>query len=126
MVIYVGFQRSSRLSSDAVRGQCLATYLFLKPSIKRCQDPLQHLGEICFDPNINRPIKPTFLSHPITVLTDSILDRVLTNPEAIRRLIKWTTKLDEYDVQYQPRAAIKAQALADFLIETSSPELLET
>ncbi|XP_073038113.1 uncharacterized protein [Primulina eburnea] len=30
-------------------------------------------------------------------------------------LVKWTTELGEYDIQYELRTAIKAQALADFL-----------
>ncbi|XP_073030681.1 uncharacterized protein [Primulina eburnea] len=33
-------------------------------------------------------------------------------------LVKWTTELGEYDIPYKPRTDIKAQALADFLVET--------
>ncbi|XP_042465843.1 uncharacterized protein LOC122048323 [Zingiber officinale] len=53
------------------------------------------------------------------------MGRALTNVEVAGRLIKWVTELGEYDIQYQPRTAIKAQALADFLTEvhqTSSEE----
>lgn len=35
------------------------------------------------------------------------------------RLLKWAVKLSEYDIQYKPRAAIKAHALADFIVEAS-------
>ncbi|XP_073298466.1 uncharacterized protein [Primulina huaijiensis] len=38
------------------------------------------------------------------------------------RLIKWITELGEYDIQYEPRTSIKAQALADFLAETVHQE----
>ncbi|XP_042413219.1 uncharacterized protein LOC122002198 [Zingiber officinale] len=71
-------------------------------------------------------LRPYFLSHPITVLTNNTMGRALTNVEVVGWLIKWATKLGEYDIQYQSRTAIKAQALADFLTEvhqTSSEEI---
>lgn len=71
---------------------------------------------------IARRLHPYFLSHPLIVLTNSMLGRVMTNSKALGRLIKWTIKLSEYDIQYQLRTVIKAQALADFLVETSDGE----
>ncbi|XP_073033913.1 uncharacterized protein [Primulina eburnea] len=65
-----------------------------------------------------RRLRPYFLSHPIVVLTNSPLGRILTHSDISGRLVKWTTELGEYDIQYEPRIAIKAQALADFLAET--------
>ncbi|XP_073064019.1 uncharacterized protein [Primulina eburnea] len=65
-----------------------------------------------------RRLRPYFLSHPIVVLTNSPLGRILTHSDMSGRLIKWTTELGEYDIQYEPRTSIKAQALADFLAET--------
>ncbi|XP_073313503.1 uncharacterized protein [Primulina huaijiensis] len=65
-----------------------------------------------------RRLRPCFLSHPIVVLTNSPLGRILTYSDISGRLIKWTTELGEYDIQYEPRTSIKAQALADFLAET--------
>lgn len=53
------------------------------------------------------------------VLTNSGLGYVLFNPKALGHLIKWTTELGEYEIQYQPRAAIKTQALVDFLTEVT-------
>ncbi|XP_073119533.1 uncharacterized protein [Henckelia pumila] len=50
------------------------------------------------------------------------MGRILTHAEISGRLVKWTTELSEYDIQYEPRAAIKAQALADFLAETKHVE----
>ncbi|XP_042401198.1 uncharacterized protein LOC121991255 [Zingiber officinale] len=55
-------------------------------------------------------------------MTNSSLSRVLLNPEASGWLIKWTTELSEFDIQYQPRTAIKAQSLADFVTEVQDPE----
>ncbi|XP_042444044.1 uncharacterized protein LOC122029165 [Zingiber officinale] len=52
------------------------------------------------------------------------MERALTNVEVAGRLIKWATELGEYDIQYQSRTAIKAQALADFLTEGSGVGVL--
>ncbi|XP_073151851.1 uncharacterized protein [Henckelia pumila] len=65
-----------------------------------------------------RKLRPYFLSHPIIVLTNSALGKIAANPDASRRLIKWITELSEYDIKFEPRTAIKAQALAEFLAET--------
>ncbi|XP_073129118.1 uncharacterized protein [Henckelia pumila] len=65
-----------------------------------------------------RKLRPYFLSHPITVLTNSVLGKIATNPDASGRLVRWITELSEYNLKFEPRTAIKAQALADFLAET--------
>ncbi|XP_073152632.1 uncharacterized protein [Henckelia pumila] len=64
-----------------------------------------------------RKLRPYFLSHPITMLTNSVLGKIATNPYASGRLIRWITELSEYDIKFDPQTAIKAQALADFLAE---------
>ena len=37
--------------------------------------------------------------------------------EAAGQLIQWAIELNKFNVKYQPRNAIKAQVLADFIIE---------
>ena len=37
--------------------------------------------------------------------------------EVVRRLIQWAVELSEFDIRYQPKNAIKAQALTDFIAE---------
>ncbi|XP_073120297.1 uncharacterized protein [Henckelia pumila] len=69
-----------------------------------------------------RKLRPYFLSHPIVVLTNSHIGRILTRVDISGRLVKWTTELSEYDIQYAPRMAVKAQALVDFLAETRHME----
>ena len=32
-------------------------------------------------------------------------------------MLKWSVKLGEFDIQYVPRMAIKAQVVADFVLE---------
>ncbi|XP_073152363.1 uncharacterized protein [Henckelia pumila] len=69
-----------------------------------------------------RKLRPYFLSYPIVVLTNSPIGRILSRVDISRRLVKWTTEHSEYDIQYEPRSAIKAQTLADFLAETRHKE----
>ncbi|XP_073298507.1 uncharacterized protein [Primulina huaijiensis] len=68
-----------------------------------------------------RKLRPYFLSHPIVVLTNSPLERIMTHAEISGRMVEWTIELGEYDIEYKPRIAIKAQALTDFLIEMTQP-----
>ncbi|KAK3014466.1 hypothetical protein RJ639_009015 [Escallonia herrerae] len=69
-----------------------------------------------------RRLRPYFQSHTIVVLTDQPLRKVLLSPEASGRLVNWSVELGEFDLQYKPRTAIKAQALADFIVECTLPE----
>ena len=50
-------------------------------------------------------------------MTDHPLKKAMNKLEAAGRLIHWVVELSEFDIQYQPRHVIKAQALADFIAE---------
>ncbi|KAK3023717.1 hypothetical protein RJ639_042727 [Escallonia herrerae] len=69
-----------------------------------------------------RRLRPYFQSHTIIVLTDQPLRKVLMSPGASGRLVNWSVELGEFDLQYKPRTAVKAQALADFIVECTLPE----
>ncbi|XP_073025097.1 uncharacterized protein [Primulina eburnea] len=69
-----------------------------------------------------RKLRPYFLSHPIVVLTNSPLGRIMTHADVSGRIVKWTVELGEYDIEYKPRATIKAQTLSDFLTEMIQPD----
>ncbi|GAA0145877.1 hypothetical protein LIER_42884 [Lithospermum erythrorhizon] len=56
-------------------------------------------------------------SCPIQVLTDQPMKRVIISPQLSRRLITWAIEISELEIFYVPRTSIKAQALADFVIE---------
>ncbi|XP_024046702.1 uncharacterized protein LOC112101040 [Citrus clementina] len=51
------------------------------------------------------------------------LRQILHKPDASGRLVKWAVELSEFDIDYKPRAAIKAQAMADFVAEFAEPEV---
>lgn len=54
-------------------------------------------------------------------MTVQPLQQALLKPEAFGRLLKWSVELSEFDITYRPRAAIKAQTLADFVAECTEP-----
>uniref|UniRef100_A0A2N9GXC3 RNase H type-1 domain-containing protein n=1 Tax=Fagus sylvatica TaxID=28930 RepID=A0A2N9GXC3_FAGSY len=47
--------------------------------------------------------------------------RSMNKPDAAGRLIQWSIEMSEFDIDYRPRTAIKAQALADFIAEFTHP-----
>ena len=48
---------------------------------------------------------------------DQPIRQVLQKAELAGRMIHWSIELTEFDIRYEPRAAIKGQALSDFLVE---------
>ncbi|KAK8957541.1 hypothetical protein KSP39_PZI001125 [Platanthera zijinensis] len=66
-----------------------------------------------------RRLRPYFQAHSIQVVTDQPLKNVLEKPEHSGRLAKWAIELSEFEISYVPRTAIKAQVLADFMIDTT-------
>ncbi|GAA0174904.1 hypothetical protein LIER_28192 [Lithospermum erythrorhizon] len=74
-----------------------------------------------------RKLKAYFESHLIQVVTDQPLKRVLTIPALSGRLTTWAVELSEFELSYIPRINVKAQALVDFVIESTtraSPQAL--
>ncbi|XP_071927641.1 uncharacterized protein [Coffea arabica] len=72
-----------------------------------------------------RKLRTYFQAHPVVVITDQPLKQILSKPESSGRMVKWAVELSEYDLGYQPRTSIKAQALADFIadgVSLGSPE----
>ncbi|XP_057779757.1 uncharacterized protein LOC130998349 [Salvia miltiorrhiza] len=72
-----------------------------------------------------RKLRPYFLSHRVVVRTALPFRQVLGWPDLSGRMVKWAVELGEYDVEYESRTAIKAQALADFIQETTRRPLPE-
>ncbi|GFY91128.1 hypothetical protein Acr_07g0013240 [Actinidia rufa] len=66
-----------------------------------------------------RKLRHYFQAHPIIVLTDQPLKQILQRPDTSGRLLKWSIELSEFHIEYRPRMAIKAQALADFIVEST-------
>uniref|UniRef100_A0A2N9GR51 Uncharacterized protein n=1 Tax=Fagus sylvatica TaxID=28930 RepID=A0A2N9GR51_FAGSY len=69
-----------------------------------------------------RKLRPYFQAHTIILLTNHPLRKAMNKPDAAGRLIQWSIELSEFDIDYRPRTAIKAQALADFIAEFTSKD----
>ncbi|XP_074318638.1 uncharacterized protein LOC141655457 [Silene latifolia] len=60
-------------------------------------------------------LRPYLESHTISVVTNYPLKAIMRKPELSGRMAKWSMHLSSYDLRFEPRAAIKSQALADFV-----------
>ena len=67
----------------------------------------------------SKKLRHYFPAHIINVLTNHPLKKAMNKLEVTGRLIQWAIELNEFDVRYQLRNAIKAQVLADFIAEFS-------
>ncbi|XP_052203997.1 uncharacterized protein LOC127809273 [Diospyros lotus] len=66
-------------------------------------------------------LRPYFEAHHVIVLSSQPLRHVLGKPDLSGRMLKWAVELSAFDINYRPRPAIKAQALADFIVEGTLP-----
>ena len=55
-------------------------------------------------------------------MTDQPIKKSMNKPEAVGRMVQWAIELSHFDIEYHLRVAIKAQALADFNAEFTSPD----
>ncbi|GJZ78029.1 reverse transcriptase domain-containing protein [Tanacetum coccineum] len=62
-------------------------------------------------------LKRYFQAHPIIVITDQPIQQILSRPEVVGRLQKWSIELGEYAIHYRPRVSVKGQILADFIVK---------
>ncbi|XP_043701422.1 uncharacterized protein LOC122651916 [Telopea speciosissima] len=56
------------------------------------------------------------------IVVSTPLKKILAKPDHSGRLVAWCVELGEFDIHYKPRTAIKAQALADFVVECTPLE----
>ncbi|GAA0153686.1 hypothetical protein LIER_11862 [Lithospermum erythrorhizon] len=64
-----------------------------------------------------RKLKPYFEAHPVEVVTNQPLQQMLENLSHSGRIVKWAIELSDFHLCYNPSTSIKAQDLADFMIE---------
>ena len=65
----------------------------------------------------SRKLRHYFQVHVINVMMNHPLKKAMNKLESARRLIQWAIELNEFDIKYQPRNAIKAQVVANFIAE---------
>ena len=54
------------------------------------------------------------------VMTDQPIRKAMSK---LGRMVKWVVELSQFDIEYRLRTTIKAQALADFIVEFTLPNL---
>nr|GEW26420.1 reverse transcriptase domain-containing protein [Tanacetum cinerariifolium] len=62
-------------------------------------------------------LKRYFQAHHITVITDQPIKQIMSRPDVVGRLQKWSIMLGEYNNTYWLRTSVKGQVLANFLAE---------
>ncbi|XP_016192258.1 uncharacterized protein LOC107633136 [Arachis ipaensis] len=67
----------------------------------------------------SRRLRQYFQGHQVIVRTDQAIRQVLQKPDLAGRMMTWAVELSQYDLQYESRHAIKAQVMADFLVEVT-------
>ncbi|XP_057745580.1 uncharacterized protein LOC130963489 [Arachis stenosperma] len=74
----------------------------------------------------SRRLRQYFQGHQVVVRTDQEIRQVLQKPDLAGRMITWAIELSQYDLRYEPRHAIKAQAMADFIVEVTGDPVEDT
>nr|GEW50324.1 reverse transcriptase domain-containing protein [Tanacetum cinerariifolium] len=69
-----------------------------------------------------RRLRRYFQAHPIWVLADKPIKKILTRPKKSKRIDKWAIELEEHDIEYKGCNSVKGHVLADFLARTPSAE----
>ena len=46
----------------------------------------------------------------------------MNKPEVAGKMVQWAIELSQFDIEYHPKTAIKAQALVDFIAEFTFPD----
>jgi hypothetical protein len=62
-----------------------------------------------------RKLQHYFKAHRVRVLTNQPLNNIFKNHDSSGRIGKWAMELSEHVIDFEKRAAIKSQVLADFI-----------
>jgi hypothetical protein len=69
----------------------------------------------------SRKLRHYFQAHRVVVVTSFPLRAILHNSNATGNIAKWAAELAEFQLDFQPRHAMKSQVLADFIVEWTPP-----
>ncbi|XP_074323151.1 uncharacterized protein LOC141660087 [Apium graveolens] len=71
-------------------------------------------------------LRQYFQGREIRLITNQPLRKIIHKPDASGRLVNWAIELSQFNIKFIPRTTIKAQALAEFVVECTFPEIPET
>ncbi|GJU35189.1 reverse transcriptase domain-containing protein, partial [Tanacetum coccineum] len=107
---------SGVLVADRKGKQTLIRYVsWTLHEAERNYAPLEKLA-LCLL-HLSRRLRRYFGAHPIKVITDQPIKKILNKLKASGKLSKYAVELGAYNITYIPWNAIKGQVLADFLNE---------
>ena len=91
---------------------------YLSEVLSASKQNYPHYQKMCYGMYFTaKKLKPYFQEHPVTVVCTAPLAEIIGSRDASGRVAKWAIELAPYTIFYQPRTAIKSQALADFLVD---------
>ncbi|XP_063939916.1 uncharacterized protein LOC135148542 [Daucus carota subsp. sativus] len=70
----------------------------------------------------SRKLRHYFQGREIRIVTDQPLRKIIHKPDISGRLVNWAIELSQFSLTFLPRTAVKAQVLADFVVECNFPE----
>jgi hypothetical protein len=70
---------------------------------------------------VSKKLRHYFQAHRVVVVTSFPLSAILHNSNAIGNIAKWAAELAEFQLDFQPRHAVKSQVLTDFIVEWTPP-----
>lgn len=73
----------------------------------------------------SKKLRLYFEAHIIEVRSNYPLKKLLHRNDITYQLTEWSVQLGAYDIRYTTRQALKAQALADFIVEFTPIILVE-
>ncbi|RDX68187.1 Retrovirus-related Pol polyprotein from transposon 17.6, partial [Mucuna pruriens] len=71
----------------------------------------------------SRRLRPYFQGHLVIVRTNLPIKQVLKKSDLTGKMIAWSVQLSEFDILYESKGHIKAQALADFVTKMMAGSL---
>ncbi|SPT20395.1 unnamed protein product [Triticum aestivum] len=91
---------------------------YLSEVLSTSKQNYPHYQKMCYGVYFAaKKLKPYFQEHPITVVCTAPLAEIIGSQDASGRVAKWASELPPCTIFYQPRTAIKSQALANFLVD---------
>jgi ribonuclease HI len=105
---------------DGKNQQCLVYYVSEVLTTSKCN--MTELEKISYAVIMaSRKLQHYFEAFKVRVTSDRDLGELFRNLEASARIAKWAAELSGHNIIFEPRATIKSQVLADFIVDWTGP-----